>query len=352
MASEVWARYARVSAASGFAVATNIVTRIDWRSTIEQASGLLVKYNDAEELVIETELIFNWEFECVEHVFKKKPATKFRGNNARVVEYLLDRPATQACQDLCDRVRTRLPQEVRDMICSYLYKPLTIEVALRLFRDGQSPWRFKARQPPWIEIWGLEAHMQLSEEYCRLSAVALNADAFAGRWKPDRIPTDFVTRIEAKIHCDEWCTFVQSADAPRLVKSRSDLVFHLDFLLGFPPGTVVKLNLSPGLVERQYLSFDRAWVVDMIIPIILPTLDRYRTSGYVTHVAITGIGRNFVVDEYISLAEWKTRFADVRIVDTTNTSMLTSAVQAGRGRIAKRNGRQIQILVWLLVSAT
>jgi hypothetical protein len=111
-----------VSTASSFAVATNIVTRIDWRSAIEQASGLLVKSNDKEELVIETQFSYDWDG-CVEHIFKKKPATKFRGDNAWVVEYLLDRFATQACRDLCDTVRTRLPQEIRDMIYSYLYKP-------------------------------------------------------------------------------------------------------------------------------------------------------------------------------------------------------------------------------------
>jgi hypothetical protein len=57
-----------------------------------------VESNDAE-LVIETEFGYNWDG-CVEHRFKKKPATKFRGDNAWVVEYLLDRFATQA--SLCD----------------------------------------------------------------------------------------------------------------------------------------------------------------------------------------------------------------------------------------------------------
>jgi hypothetical protein len=39
-----------------------------------------VESNDAE-LVIETEFGYNWDG-CVEHRFKKKPATKFRGDNA------------------------------------------------------------------------------------------------------------------------------------------------------------------------------------------------------------------------------------------------------------------------------
>jgi hypothetical protein len=325
-----------VSAASSLAVATNIFTRIDFHSTIEQACGLLIRSNDTEELVIETQFSYDWDG-CVEHIFKKKPATKFRGDNAWVVEYLLDRFATQACRDLCDTVRTRLPREIRDVICSYLYKPLTIEVALKFFYDKERRCLARKRQLPWIQLHDKTPYLQLSEEYCRLSAFAFDADAFPGRWKSSRIPSDFVTRIEANIKCDEWCTRVQSADTPRLEKSRGDLLFHFEFLLGFPPGTFVRLNLHSGLREDPLLDADKAWIVEKIIPIILPTLDRYRTSGYVTQVAVTGREVDFVIKEYLSLAEWKVRFAEVRIVDTTNTSMLTSAVQAGRARIAKRN---------------
>jgi hypothetical protein len=317
-----------VSAARSLAVATNIFTRLDPHSAIEQACGLLVKSNDKEEFAIKTRFSYDWDG-CVEHVFKKKAGTKFRGDNAWVVEYLLDRFATQACRDLCDIVRTRLPQEIRDMICSYLYKPLTIEVALKFFYDKERRCLARKRQLPWIQLHDKTPYLQLCEEYCRLSAFAFDADAFADRWKPDRIPSDFITRIEANIKCDEWCTFVQSADAPRLEKSRGDMVFHLAFLLGFPPGTIVKLNLHAALREDPLLDAGKAWIVDKIIPIILPTLDRYMTSGYRTIVVIKGREWNFVVVEYLSLAEWKAEFADVRIVDTTNTSMLTSAAQAG-----------------------
>jgi hypothetical protein len=293
---------------------------------MEQASGLLVKSNDKEELTVETKFSYDWDG-CVEHRFKKKPATKFRGDNAWVVEYLLDRFATQACRDLCDTVCTRLPQEIRDIICSYLYKPLTIEVALK-FYDKERRCLARKRQLPWIQLHDRVPYLQLCKEYCS-PAFTFNADAFPGRWNSSRIPSDFVTRIEANITCDEWCTFMQSANAPRLEKSRDDMVFHLEFLLGFPPGTIVKLYLHAGLREDPLLDADKAWIVDRIVPIILPTLDRYRTSGYLTIVVIKGHDRNFVVDEYLSLAEWKAEFAAVRIVDTTNTSMLTSAAQAG-----------------------
>jgi hypothetical protein len=69
---------------------------------------------------------------------------------------------------------------------------------------------------------------------------------------------------------------VQSADVPRLERSRDDLLFHLKFLLGFFPGTTVELNLRPRPAERVWESLDRKWVVEMIIPIILLALDQYR----------------------------------------------------------------------------
>jgi hypothetical protein len=42
----------------------------------------------------------------------KKSGTKHSVDNAWVVEYLLDRFATQACRDLCDKVCTTLPQDL------------------------------------------------------------------------------------------------------------------------------------------------------------------------------------------------------------------------------------------------
>jgi hypothetical protein len=53
-------------------------------------------------------------------------------------------------------------------------------------------------------------YLQLCDEYCRSSAVAFDADAFPDLWKSSRIPSDFVTKIQANIYCDEWCSRVQS----------------------------------------------------------------------------------------------------------------------------------------------
>jgi hypothetical protein len=331
------------------------------QTTIEQASRLIMRFNHAEEVEIVTDLFFDAKLGCVEHLFRKWPMTKHPTDNAWLVEYLLDRYATQACRDLCDKVCTKLPQEIRDMIYPYLYQPLMVGVALRFFHDKERRGLAKKRQlqwthhykfydsllhrelceehcgssafsidvdalagrlgpspsPQWTQRYtyrGPRSHLQLCDEYCRSSAFAFDADAFPGRWKSSRIPSDFVTTIKANIHCDEWCSRVESADTPRLEKSRGDLLFHLEFLLGFPPGTRVRLNLNPGRREDTRTYLDNEWLVEMIVPIILPVLDRYKAAGYVTRVVIEGHGRDFVVHEYLSLAEWKARFAEVRII--------------------------------------
>jgi hypothetical protein len=298
-----------VSAATSLAVATNIFTRLDLQSTIEQASELLMKSNDVEEITIETEFRFINVLGCVEHVFRKKPTTKFRGDNAWVVEYLLDRFATQACRDLCDKVHTRLPQEVMDMICSYLYKPLTMEVALCFFHDKKGLCLVEKRQLPWIQQYDTSPYLQLCKELCRSSAAAFRADAFPGRWKSDRIPSDFVTRIQTSIDCDQFCT-----DVPGWETSKSQLLFHLEFLLGFPPGTIVELILHPRFEWKIWWDLDCDRVISMIFRVVLPTLDRYRTSGYVTRVVIKGFGRDVEVDRYLSLSEWREELAPVRVI--------------------------------------
>jgi hypothetical protein len=278
-----------------------------------------------------------------------------------LVENLLDRYGTQACRDLCDKVCTKLPQEIRDMIYPYLYQPLMVGVALRVFYDKERRGLAKKRQLPWTHHYkcydsllhrelceehcgssafsmdvdalagrlgpspspdwterhtylGPRSHLQLCEEYCRSPAFTFNADDFPGRWNSSRTPSDFVTTIHAGIFCDEWCSRVESADTSRWEKSRGDLLFHLEFLLGFPPGTFVRLDLQPGRREDLRTQLDNEWLVEMIIPIILPVLDRYKAAGYVTCVVIGGLRGDFVVEEYISLAEWKARFAEVCVI--------------------------------------
>jgi hypothetical protein len=172
--------------------------------------------------------------------------------------------------------------------------------------------------------------MELCEQFYRSSTFIFADDDFVmlprfrviDRWTLGLPPMHFATKIHLHISCDRWCSKSQSMEEMwnkgeryqgMLAKeTKHDLLARLELLVGFHPGTKIELYLHPACTARVGPLDGIGWVVEKVIPVILPTLDRYKTYGYLIYIAIQ-MFETFEVENYLSLDEWKAAFEQVRV---------------------------------------
>lgn len=248
--------------------------------------------------------------------------------------------AKQSCRSLCHDIYSKFPREIRDMIYSYIHLPEDVQVTSEYFiNENESKIRMPYLPHLPEHVWGTDylgekVQLELCEQfYCATTfhfpaseLEVLPLFRVEDPWKLSQPPAFFVTNLSLDIHCREWYLGKEDIKAERHVcepcnwcrdtprwgitpepppptkkekekamdrvkeKAKQKLLLDLELLFGFRRGTKITLRISSGRRYEEEVQNEHDWMLDNVLPAILPTLHRFKEFGYSVHVILHRVG--------------------------------------------------------------
>ncbi|KAJ4352749.1 hypothetical protein N0V95_003967 [Ascochyta clinopodiicola] len=266
-----------------------------------------------------------------------------------------DEYAETVCRALCEGVYHRFPREVRDMIYSHIHPQYTLDIDADYFTSTKATiptddWNVLIVHH---HIWDPafvtgKVHAELMEQYFRSTTFEFQSFEHivkfrvTDQWKTGYIPAQFPTNILVNVVSSNYDLGYDGAEdkdtgddgwggnandngwdaggwrrepAPPQ-KTSLDLLADLDTLFGFHHATKLSINLVSDKHCKGNPLKKQDWMRKHLIPLVAPTLQRLRVSGYHIRFVLVGawqyghIFSGFIVDSFTSLEACNAQFEE------------------------------------------